>query len=211
MALSLSGTSQYVLMSGVPVATVPLTLACWFRSANSSVTQALVTVGSQSTAQRFAILARGADAGKPIQASVFSTSGGEANTTSGFAANTWTHAAGVFSANNSRRSYINAGSSGLNTTSVTPSGLDTIMIGTRYNAGYGFFFPGLIAEVGVWSEALAVDEIASLAKGITCDQVRPQSLVFYAPLIGNLSDIARGLSVGGGSYGGFADHTRVYA
>jgi hypothetical protein len=33
---------------------------------------------------------------------------------------------------------------------------------------------GRIAEVGIWNAALTAAEIASLAKGMTCDKVRPQ-------------------------------------
>jgi hypothetical protein len=67
------------------------------------------------------------------------------------------------------------------------------------------------AEVGIWNVALTAAEIASLAKGMTCDKVRPQSLVFYAPLIRNLQDVRGGLTITNNNTATVANHPRVYA
>jgi len=66
------------------------------------------------------------------------------------------------------------------------------------------------AEVGIWNVALTADEIASLAKGMTCDKVRPQSLVFYAPLVRNLQDVRGGLTITNNNTATVAVHPRVY-
>ena len=73
------------------------------------------------------------------------------------------------------------------------------------------FFDGSIAEVGIWSAALTAAEIASLAKGMTCDKVRPQSLVFYAPLVRDLVDAKGGLTITNNNTATVANHPRVYA
>lgn len=70
---------------------------------------------------------------------------------------------------------------------------------------------GLIAEVGIWNAALTAAEIASLAKGMTCDKVRPQSLVFYAPLVRDLIDQKGGLPITNNNGATVANHPRVYA
>ena len=70
---------------------------------------------------------------------------------------------------------------------------------------------GRIAEVGIWNAALTQPEIASLANGMTCDKVRPQSLVFYAPLIRTLQDLKGGLTITNNNTATVADHPRVYA
>ena len=70
---------------------------------------------------------------------------------------------------------------------------------------------GDLAEVGIWNAALTAAEIASLAKGMTCDKVRPQSLVFYAPLIRNLQDVRGGLTITNHNTATVANHPRVYA
>jgi hypothetical protein len=48
----------------------------------------------------------------------------------------------------------------------------------------GAYFPGLLAEIGVWNTVLTNNEIKSLATGILPYQVRPASLVGYWPLWG---------------------------
>lgn len=46
---------------------------------------------------------------------------------------------------------------------------------------------GAIAEVGIWNVALSDSDVALLAKGVSPLMVHPESLVFYAPLIGQYS------------------------
>lgn len=67
------------------------------------------------------------------------------------------------------------------------------------------------SEVGIWNAALTAAEIASLAKGMTCDKVRPQSLVFYAPLVRNLQDARGGLAITNNGGATVTTHPRVYA
>ena len=46
---------------------------------------------------------------------------------------------------------------------------------------------------------------------MTCDKVRPQSLVFYAPLVRNLQDVKGGLTISNNNTATVAVHPRVYA
>ena len=79
------------------------------------------------------------------------------------------------------------------------------------NGALGTYFNGQVAEVGIWNAALTQPEIASLAGGMTCDKVRPQSLVFYAPLVRNLQDVKGGLTITNNNTATVAAHPRVYA
>lgn len=85
------------------------------------------------------------------------------------------------------------------------------MIGARNANTIGQFAEGLVAEVGIWNAALTAAEIASLAAGMTCDKVRPQSLVFYAPLVRDLVDVKGGLTITNNNGATVANHPRVYA
>jgi hypothetical protein len=67
------------------------------------------------------------------------------------------------------------------------------------------------AEVGIWNAALTAAEVAALAKGMTCDKIRPQSLVFYAPLVRDLVDQKGGLTITNNNGATVANHPRVYA
>ena len=69
---------------------------------------------------------------------------------------------------------------------------------------------GQIAEVGIWNVALTAAEIASLSKGMTCDKVRPESLVFYAPLVRDLIDAKGGLAITNNNGATVAPHPRIY-
>ena len=73
------------------------------------------------------------------------------------------------------------------------------------------YLNGRIGEVGIWSAALNADEVKALSRGMTCDKVRPQSLVFYAPLVRNLQDLKGGLTITNNNTATVAAHPRVYA
>jgi hypothetical protein len=130
------------------------------------------------------------------------------------ALNTWYHVAGVYESATSRKAYINGSNESAandNSNSVTPSGVNLLIIGGRFNTTIGGYFTGDIAEVGIWNVALTASEIASLAKGMTCDKIRPQSLVFYAPLVRDLIDAKGGRTITNNNGATVANHPRVYA
>jgi hypothetical protein len=172
----------------------------------------MYTGQAAALANRFIIFARGDLAGDPITASADNGSGGVATTTAGYTANTWHHACGVFTSSTSRAVYLDGTNSGTNATNITPSGLDTTTIGSRFTQNTnGVFLNGLIAEVGIWNAALTAEEVASLAKGMTCDKIHPQNLVFYAPLVRDLIDQKGGRTITNNNGATVANHPRVYA
>jgi hypothetical protein len=130
------------------------------------------------------------------------------------ALNTWYHVAGVYESATSRKAYINGSNDSAandNLNSITPSGVNLLTIGSRFNITIGSYFPGDMAEIGIWNVALTAAEVVSLAKGMTCDKVRPQNLVFYAPLVRDLIDQKGGLAITNNNGATVANHTRVYA
>ena len=108
---------------------------------------------------------------------------------------------------------MDGGSSATDTSFIsTEFASNALTIAGRFNNGtIGLFAVGRIAEVGIWNAALTAAEIASLAKGMTCDKVRPQSLVFYAPLVRDLIDARGGRAITNNNGATVAAHTRVYA
>jgi hypothetical protein len=215
MAYEFNGTNQSLEMTSAVVNAAPLTMACWFYPNNNTANMALVSISKKGdAAERFALLALGAVAGDPIRADTSANGGaigGNAETTTGFSTS-WQHAAGVWASTTSRTAYLNGGSAATNTNTVTPLNLDVSTIGARFSSSaLGSFMNGLIAEVGIWNAALTAAEIASLAKGMTCDKIRPQSLVFYAPLVRDLTDQKGGLTITNNNGATVANHPRVYA
>jgi hypothetical protein len=131
----------------------------------------------------------------------------------------WYAAAGVYSSITSRIPYLNGGSgSGTfnatyteNTTSVTTTTPNQIRIGARYNgSSVGAYFDGDISELAIWNVALGVDEIVSLSRGFKPPRIRPQSLVFYAPLIRTAIDFRGGVSITNNNSATVSNHARVY-
>ena len=213
MAYEFNGTNQYLNVASAPVTAVPLTMACWFYPDTITANYTLFQISDGSNLNRFVLAALGAIAGDPLRA-VTSAGGveGSADSTTGFIASSWQHACGVFTSVNSRSIYLNGSNTTTNTSILTPTGINRTEIGVRINSGVpGLYLDGRLAEVGIWNAALTANEVASLAQGMTCDKIRPQSLVFSAPLVRELIDQKGGLTITNNNAATVANHTRVYA
>jgi hypothetical protein len=141
-----------------------------------------------------------------VQQSPFLVS--ESFSTASYTQNTWHHCAGIWPSNSSRTSYLDGVASTAATLTINTSP-QVIYVGAFDNSSDRF--AGQLAEVGIWNAALTAAEIASLAKGMTCDKIRPQSLVFYAPLVRDLIDQKGGLTITNNNGATVATHPRVYA
>jgi hypothetical protein len=216
MAYEFNGTNQTLTTASSPTVAnnVPFTLACWFNTPNVTANQFLFCL-NPSNGEYWGISVAGAVAGDPVRLS-HSGSGVAvtgARSTAGYTANTWHHACGVFPNNSSRTIYLDGGNSATNTTaaSFVTNATEIMIAARRLRGSIGGYYDGVVAEVGVWNAVLTAAEVASLAKGMTCDKVRPQSLVFYAPLIRDLIDAKGGLTITNNNGATVANHTRVYA
>ena len=206
-----AASNQYLSTISTPVTAVPLTVACWAQTNTNANNRALISIESGnsndifllylfsgSNQVGFFVQRQGGSFGQAISAAP--------------ALNTWTHCAGVASSETNRVAYTNGSAGTANTTNTGAPAVGQIKIGARYYSGsLGIYHAGQIAEVGIWNAALTQPEIASLAKGMSCDKVRPQSLVFYAPLIRDLNDQKGGLTITNNNGATVANHTRVYA
>jgi len=213
MAYRFTRSSSQYLTAALASISEPLTLACWFNTGNMTTQQSLLGVQSTSNGHRSVIFAS-PNFGDIIQA-VLSVGASfvASDSSSTYSANTWHHCAGVFSTTASRTAYLDGVAGATTTTSLSPNyGTPTIGIGARHNGtSWGLFSDANTAECGIWNVALTAEEIASLAKGMTCDKVRPNALVFYAPLVRELQDVKGGLTITNNNTATVADHPRVYA
>lgn len=197
MAYEFNGTSDYIEATSAVVTAVPLTMACWVNPDNTNTNFNVLAVAADTGTERWMLQMAGALGGDFVRA----VTQGSGSTTVGqtataFTANSWQHIAARFNANNNRRAYINGVGGTAGTTSVTPAGPNTTNIGYSYSSSTrGGFHDGEIAEVGIWNVGLDDAEIAALAKGYRCSLIRPQNLVFYAPIVRQVDDYARGLSL----------------
>jgi hypothetical protein len=215
MAYEFNGTNQFLnTPSSAVVSGMPLTMACWFYPNGDTTRYTLMSMANNFVGFQgggYQITAFGDLAGDPIQIGTDQAGNTAVSSTAGFNANQWNHAAGVFTSTTSRTVYLNGGNSATSTFSHSPSAPGQGLRLARFVNSFPFPLAGRLAEVGIWNAALTAAEIASLAKGMTCDKVRPQSLVFYAPLVRDLIDQKGGLTITNNNSATAADHTRVYA
>ena len=204
-----AASTQNLITSSTPVTGTPLTLACWALKDLTSNRGLVYLANSTDGANNYiGILTSDTDlVNINITSSTASSFSGGVGTA---ATGTWFHAAGVFTSSTSRRAYADGVAGSNVTTNVTPTGIDRIGIGARVRSTIDQYHDGLIAEVGIWNVALNAAEIASLADGVTCDRVCPQSLVFYAPLIRNLQDLMESRTITNTNTATVANHPRVY-
>jgi hypothetical protein len=208
MAFSFNGSSSYIEATSTPVTAEPFTMACWFNTLNNSAGGSLMSIGNSSTTNRFQLNANG-NAGNVGISAVGSTTQ-TASTSTNYTTNVWHHAAAVCGSSSNRSAYLNGGGKQSNNLSVTPAGINNIIIGSRWNGGSrGFYFGGRIAEVAIWNIALTDDEILSLSKGFAPSLIRPMNLRFYNRCIRNSTDISQGRSLVSNVILPF-DHPRIY-
>jgi hypothetical protein len=130
----------------------------------------------------------------------------------------WNHIAYVFdgtlSAGSRITAYVNGTSQTLNgtnpgTTTSDNINLENFGIG-RDGSSNNTWSSGDFADLGIWQAALTAAEVSSLSKGMTCDKILPQSLVTYIPLVRDIQDLARGMTLTD-TNSTVAAHPRVYA
>ena len=212
-----AASSQYLSVpdSSTLDITGQLTVACWAKSSGSySANRGLVSkYGLEGSQRSYVIYIDGLG----FVAFALSTNGTfqSANVLTGSTAigTDWSHIAGVVTPNVRQEIFLNANSAAVKTSGVLASihsGTAPLWIGAQFLIGTSTIFDGLIAEVGIWNAALTTAEVASLAKGMSCDKVRPQSLVFYAPLVRELIDQKGGLTITNNNGATAATHPRIY-
>jgi hypothetical protein len=209
MAYDFDGINQSLTRASAPVTAVPLTMACWFNPdllQDASLCSVSNAVGAGNWFALFTGLAG-------VVTASTATGGNQSNatTTATYTTGSWNHCCGVFSAANSRTIYLNGSNAVTNTASRSPIINETVIGARRASGLIGLYFNGKIAEVGIWNAALTAQEVASLAKGMTCEKIRPQSLVFYVPLVRELQDVRQGLTITNNNGATVTQHPRVYA
>jgi hypothetical protein len=128
--------------------------------------------------------------------------------------NTWQNAVGVWQSTTSRYASINTTASTANTATVNPT-FNELHLGTRWqgtptSALALAYYAGNLAEVAVWYAELNVDEINSLYKGFKPTRIRPQSLVYYVPLVRELIEPRSGVGLTAVNAPFVSNHPRVY-
>jgi hypothetical protein len=169
---------------------MPISMACHFTADDITNGYTLMSLADKDLTNVYYILqARADQSGDPVRAIIndASASPASADTSSGYAANTWYRGAAIFASSTSRSAYLDGGSKVTNITSRTPTGIDRFSIGRIGNTGTERYLNGKVAEAGMWDVALSDDDVASLARGFAPILIKLQNLVSYWRLIGHHS------------------------
>jgi hypothetical protein len=221
MAYTFSRAATRYLSTTAPVTTTPLTISAWSyptaAAAYPNPVCTLVSLQDRSGNNYRFQLGWSGYASYPYRA-LIEVSGpipGGGSTTGiqipgVVTLNTWQHLAGVFVGQFERYVYFNGTASAKSTAGLVPANISRLLIGTCLIGTVESQYIGRIAEVGVWNAALTADEIKSLAAGMSPELVRPQSLVFYAPLIRDLTDKVGGRILTNVNSVPVGDHTRIF-
>lgn len=183
-----SASSQYLARASAILTAAPLTIAGWFNPTDTTARYLAGLFNNASGSNRIGLLWSGGTDSKlyaQIQASGVLTN---VATTVTASTGAWHHVGLVKSGAAAHALYLDGGNKVTDATSSTPTGLDATEFGTLNNGGSrSNYFNGLEAEWGVWNVALSDLEFMILAAGISPLLVRPDALVFYAPLMGAYS------------------------
>jgi len=183
VARALNGSTQYLANASPVVTAVPCTLAAWFWTANTSVSEYLISVDNGGD-NRFALNVNGS-----VRAITTDGASKIATSSATYTASTWQHAAAVFSAVDSRAALLNGGNKGTDASSARPLGISQTQLGRTYATSN---LTGNLAHAAIWSAALTDAEVASLYNnGIGLDPrlIRPDALVAYWPLLNADGDV----------------------
>lgn len=188
------GTNDYIELPSAPVTAAPATISVWF-NANDTLTQALVSIGDSSATSRLQADKR---TGAAIGAVAVNSAGtSSVSTKTSYVTGAWHHVASVFASTTSRTAYLDGAAGTTDTTSISVSGLNSVLLGARYSSGTrGAFLFGRVAQVAIWNVALSGAEVTALAAGANPMSIQPSSLAFYAPLNdGSARDIVSGTAL----------------
>ena len=188
-----AASNEYLSLASAPITALPFTIACWFRTTTVATGQALGAIETTTTANKWMIrLASNAGQFRLFATQINSNSAlTEAEVTVALSTNTWYHACGVFRTNSSRDAYLNGANKASNTTSGTGvTGVNRMKIGAYTLTGPTVtgYMQGRLAEFAIWNIGLSDTEVSLLGiYGYTPIMVRPDALVEYWPIIGELS------------------------
>lgn len=197
MARESDGSTQFLETSSPPVTTTPFTIACWGKTSDDANGNTLVFLGDNTSPDdRVLLLMAGNVAIDPIRLfhQVTGVGNSSALSTTGYSLSTWHHCCCIEASGQSRSVYIDGGSKGISTTSRTMPTINTMGVLRSSDSTPSAYVFGSIAELGIWNATLTDAEVLSLATGYAPPFIRPESLVFYMPLVGeDDNDLVGGL------------------
>ena len=196
-----------------PITTTPCTLECWFYFTGSNGNDnCLIQVQDSAVSDNYFRL--GNSTSEEVMNLAHDGTFQEIVSTATFSGSAWHYGCSVFVSSTDRRAFLNGGNKGSGTTSITPSGLNSVDIGNEGDSTPGDNWIGRIANAVIRDVALSDAEVAFASqRGVSPFRIRPSSIKAFWPLFGN-SDPEVDLSGNGyhltlNNSPGVADHVPV--
>jgi hypothetical protein len=162
LASDFDGTSDYVDLPYIP--TVPFSVAAWFRiDSEPNANGAIFSVADSSSAVERHILVVESLTDDKI-AAISTTVGQTSFSVTGaygpvIEEGVWHHVVGVWAADDSRTVFLDGVEHETNTTTVSPTGLDTSEAGRLADSTPNWEFDGPIFDLRVYSRAVSAAEV----------------------------------------------------
>lgn len=211
MARSLASSNH--IYCTAPNEPFDMTLAIWASHNSTANIGCPLWVGRFDVADLAdTVLFRGDTGGDPVQYRFSDGStAAAANHGSAYSANTLYHICGVKASNTSHSIFRDGGGKVTNTTNVPAGNKNRLALGAYWaSSAASNFLTGKIAMAAFWRAGLDDSEVASLGKGFSPRRVRPQDLVFYAPLVRNVFNWIQAPLTFTDSGSTVSDHPRCY-
>lgn len=205
MAYAFVAGSSQSITGPIPNEALPVTIVAWFNRSTSSGTNVLLSLMNSGAETWQAMYTSGFQA---LRVATISNSTGFNVVVTPWAQNVWSHGAGKFASTTSRTVVLDGGTTGTNT-QFRAATFDELRIATYGNTS-PLYFNGRLSEVAVWNADLTSDEIVSLAKGFKAYRIRPQSLLYYVPLVREVQELRSGITLTANNAPTVATHPRVY-
>lgn len=143
--------SEYLEINQAVLSAFPLAMVCFFNSNDINQTGDLLAIADSGSSNNYLrLIAQKAANGNTIYAMSHDGTPGSAITSTGYTANTWHHACGIWAASNYRRAFIDGGSRGADSVNVNPSSLDKTSIGRLGRSVPTSYFSGMVAEAAIY-------------------------------------------------------------
>jgi len=189
---------------GSPLSGYPISFVGWFRVPDVSLSIPLAGLVNFSTAQNCEIHFAG-DAGKEVVATTTNGTSKSAYSTSPMIPGKWHHVAGVFSSDNDRKIYLDGGSIGVNSESLSLGALDFLYFGS-----FGGTTLIDIAHVSIFESALDEEQVALLAKGFSVFTLpNARDVLAHQDCIRNINGPGFGLEISLAGPLAIVDHPRT--
>lgn len=205
-----AASSQRLHIASAPATGTPMTI-CFNTLVSTIGTYSVISIEDTTAIRRYQVGFDMTASQKRLNAQVYTGSFPQSQTAANSVEySTRNHAVGVFASSTSRTAYLNGTAATTNTNNLTVGTVTVLTIGGSRVNGTNEYSTSEISEVGIWDVALTGAEITSLSRGFKPPRIRPQSLVFYAPLIRDLSDVRKGVTITNSNACPVAVHPRVY-